>query len=140
MIRIEPGKHNAPVYFFRRSRGYAPDPIQLPFEVPALLATGPELKNTFCVTRQRYAFVSHHIGDMENYETLRSFEDGIEHFERLFRIHPKRLFVISILITFPAVMRCNARSKITSRYSVSSIIMPILLPVWQIMDWMAAIR
>jgi hydrogenase maturation protein HypF len=82
------GKIDSSIYFLRRSRGYAPDPIRLPFEVPALLATGPELKNTFCVTRQRYAFVSHHIGDMENYETLRSFEDGVEHFERLFRINP----------------------------------------------------
>ncbi len=79
------------IYFLRRSRGYAPDPIRLPFESPALLATGPELKNTFCLTRQRYAFISHHIGDMENYETLRSFEDGIGHFERLFRIHPEAI-------------------------------------------------
>jgi hydrogenase maturation protein HypF len=79
------------IYFLRRSRGYAPDPIQLPFDVPALLATGPELKNTFCLTRQRYAFISHHIGDMENYETLRSFEDGIGHFERLFRIDPEAM-------------------------------------------------
>jgi hydrogenase maturation protein HypF len=78
-------------YFLRRSRGYAPDPIQLPFEIPPTLATGPELKNTFCLTRQRYAFVSHHIGDMENYETLRSLEDGIEHFERLFRIDPEAI-------------------------------------------------
>lgn len=84
-------KHNAPGYFMRRSRGYAPDPIQLPADVPALLATGPELKNTFCVTRQRYAFVSHHIGDMENYETLRSFEDGIKHYEHLFRITPESI-------------------------------------------------
>ena len=82
------GKIDTSIYFLRRSRGYAPDPIRLPLEVPAILATGPELKNTFCVTRQRYAFVSHHIGDMENYETLRSFEDGVEHFERLFRIKP----------------------------------------------------
>ncbi len=80
-----------PVYFLRRSRGYAPDPIRLPFEIPEVLSTGPELKNTFCVTRQRYAFVSHHIGDMENYETLRSFEDGIVHFERMFRISPKAI-------------------------------------------------
>ncbi len=79
---------NSSIYFLRRSRGYAPDPIRLPVEIPSLLATGPELKNTFCVTRQRYAFISHHIGDMENYETLRSFEDGIQHFERLFRIKP----------------------------------------------------
>ncbi|MGA2490380.1 MAG: carbamoyltransferase HypF [Anaerolineales bacterium] len=81
----------ASVYFLRRSRGYAPDPIQLPYEVPPLLATGPELKNTFCLTRQRYAFISHHIGDMENYETLSSFEDGIGHFEQLFRIQPKAI-------------------------------------------------
>ncbi len=79
------------VYFLRRSRGYAPDSIQLPFEVPPILATGPELKNTFCLTRERYAFLSHHIGDMENYETLRSFEDGITHFERLFRIKPETI-------------------------------------------------
>lgn len=93
---LEPGNqetrfpgHPSPVYFLRRSRGYAPDPIQLPFDVPPILAAGPELKNTFCLTRDRYAFVSHHIGDMENYETLRSFEDGATHFERLFRIEPE---------------------------------------------------
>jgi hydrogenase maturation protein HypF len=80
-----------PFYFLRRSRGYAPDPIQLPFELPSILATGPELKNTFCLTRQHYAFISHHIGDMENYETLRSFEEGITHFERLFRVQPEAI-------------------------------------------------
>jgi len=81
----------ANVYFLRRSRGYAPDPIQLPFDAPPLLATGAELKNTFCLTRERYAFLSHHIGDMQNYETLRSFEDGVAHFERLFRIKPEAI-------------------------------------------------
>jgi hydrogenase maturation protein HypF len=55
------------------------------------LATGPELKNTFCLTKNNYAFLSHHIGDMENYETLQSFEDGIAHFERLFRIKPEAI-------------------------------------------------
>jgi hydrogenase maturation protein HypF len=78
-----------PVYFLRRSRGYAPDSLQLPFEVPSILATGPELKNTFCLTRERYAFLSHHIGDIENYETLRSFEYGITYFEHIFRIQPE---------------------------------------------------
>ena len=78
-------------YLLRRSRGYAPDPLPLPVEVPPLLATGPELKNTFCLTRQRYAFLSHHIGDLENYETLRSFEDGVAHFERLFRVRPEAI-------------------------------------------------
>ncbi len=72
----------------RRSRGYAPDPIHLPFRARQILGAGAELKNTFCLTRDTYCFVSHHIGDLENYETLESFQDGIRHFERLFRIEP----------------------------------------------------
>lgn len=72
----------------RRSRGYAPYPVHLPFDVKPVLAVGGEIKNTFCVTRDAYAFMSHHIGDMENYETLQSFADGVAHFERLFRIRP----------------------------------------------------
>jgi len=79
------------IYPLRRARGYAPDPLRLPLELPPILATGAELKNTFCLTRQRYAFLSHHIGDLENYETLQSFEQGIAHFERLFRIQPERI-------------------------------------------------
>ncbi|MCK6540328.1 MAG: carbamoyltransferase HypF [Anaerolineales bacterium] len=75
-------------YPLRRSRGYSPFPVKLPFDVPQLLATGSELKNTFCITNGNYAFLSHHIGDMENYETLQSFEQGVEHFERLFRVKP----------------------------------------------------
>jgi hydrogenase maturation protein HypF len=77
------------IYPIRRSRGYSPFPVKLPFDVPQLLATGSELKNTFCITNGNYAFLSHHIGDMENYETLRSFEQGVEHFERLFRVKPE---------------------------------------------------
>jgi hydrogenase maturation protein HypF len=53
------------------------------------LACGGELKNTFCVAKERHAFLSHHIGDMENYETLRSFREGIDHFCRLFDVHPE---------------------------------------------------
>jgi hydrogenase maturation protein HypF len=79
------------IYIIRRSRGYAPDSIQLPFEVPPMLATGPELKNTFCLTRNQYGFLSHHIGDMENYETLRSFQESIALYEELFRIHPEAI-------------------------------------------------
>jgi hydrogenase maturation protein HypF len=75
-------------YLIRRARGFAPDPLALPVDVPPMLAAGAELKNTFCLARDRYAFLSHHIGDMENYETLRSFEEGIAHFERLFRVRP----------------------------------------------------
>jgi hydrogenase maturation protein HypF len=76
-------------YPLRRSRGYVPFPIKLPFSLEMILACGGELKNTFCLTRGQYAFVSHHIGDLENLETLTSFEKGIEHFKRLFYIEPK---------------------------------------------------
>jgi hydrogenase maturation protein HypF len=76
-------------FFLRRARGYAPGPLVMPSDLPQILATGPELKNTFCLTRDRYAFLSHHIGDMENLETYESFEQGIQHYELLFRIHPE---------------------------------------------------
>lgn len=76
-------------YPIRRSRGYAPDAVKIPLSTQPTLAVGAELKNTFCLTRDSYAFVSHHIGDLENYETLASFESGIEHFKRLFRIDPQ---------------------------------------------------
>ncbi len=74
----------------RRSRSYVPEPLSLPFDLPApLLACGGHLKNTFCLGKGQQAFVSHHIGDLENLETLTSFREGIEHFKRLFDIYPK---------------------------------------------------
>jgi len=76
-------------YILRRSRGYVPFPIKLSFPFDMILACGGELKNTFCLTRGQYAFMSHHIGDLENLETLTSFEEGIEHFKKLFYIEPK---------------------------------------------------
>ena len=53
-----------------------------------MLACGAELKNTFCLAKGARAWVGHHIGDLRNYETLRSFSDGVEHFERLFAVEP----------------------------------------------------
>lgn len=73
----------------RRSRGYAPYPVHLPFSVRPALAVGGELKNTFCLTRERYAFLSQHIGDMENYETLGFFTQMVEQLGRTFRIVPQ---------------------------------------------------
>jgi len=73
----------------RRARGFAPYPILLNFEFKErILACGAELKNSFCLTRDNFAFMSHHIGDLENLETLTSFEQGIEHFKRMFNIEP----------------------------------------------------
>jgi hydrogenase maturation protein HypF len=73
----------------RRSRGYAPYPVHLPIKVRQVLAVGAELKNTFCLTRDRYAFLSQHIGDLENYETLRFFEQMVEQLARTFRVEPE---------------------------------------------------
>ncbi|GAB2998382.1 carbamoyltransferase [Amycolatopsis acidiphila] len=72
----------------RRSRGYVPEPVTAAFP-RHVLACGAQLKNTFCLAKDRRAFLSHHIGDLENYETLRSFTEGIEHFRRLFDVHPE---------------------------------------------------
>ncbi len=81
---------NGQEVLIRRSRGYAPQPVLLPFETPQpLLATGAMLKNTFALCRGRYAFVSHHIGDLDNYAAYRAFVEGIEHFQRLFAIEPQ---------------------------------------------------
>ena len=74
----------------RRSRGYVPEPVVVASGFPRhVLACGAELKNTFCLARGRHVFVSHHIGDLENAETLRSFTEGIEHFRRLFDVEPQ---------------------------------------------------
>ena len=74
----------------RRSRGYVPEPVTVASGFPRpVLACGAELKNTFGLARGRHVFVSHHIGDLENAETLRSFTEGIEHFRRLFDVDPQ---------------------------------------------------
>lgn len=74
----------------RRARGYAPHPIALPFASDVdILAAGPEQKNTFTLIRGGHAFVSQHIGDLENAETLESFEATVELYKHLFRIEPR---------------------------------------------------
>ena len=74
----------------RRSRGYVPTAIPLPLDCDRhLLACGAELKNTFAVAKGGRAWVGHHVGDLKNYETLRSFVTGIEHFQRLFAVEPE---------------------------------------------------
>lgn len=72
----------------RRSRGYAPFPVALNFPVAEILACGAELKSTFCLTKERHAFLSQHIGDLENYETLVFFQQTLDRMKELFRINP----------------------------------------------------
>ncbi len=86
VVRVLGGRESV----IRRSRGYVPEPIttSLRFRRP-VLACGAELKNTFCLASENRVFVSQHIGDLANAETLRSFTDGIEHFRRLFDVVPQ---------------------------------------------------
>ena len=75
--------------YLRRSRGYSPYPVKLPFNIKPTLAVGGDVKNTFCLARDQYAFLSHHIGDMESCGALDSFEQGIDHLSHIFRVQPE---------------------------------------------------
>lgn len=77
------------VHPVRRSRGYAPVPVSLAFDVPPTLAVGGEIKNTFCLADGRRAWVSQHIGDMGNLETLHAFERVVAGFERMYGVVPE---------------------------------------------------
>jgi hydrogenase maturation protein HypF len=76
------------VRFIRRSRGYAPEPIRLETDGPEVMGCGADLKNTFTVTKGSFAIPSQHIGDMENYETLRFFEECLENIKAIYRAKP----------------------------------------------------
>ena len=75
----------------RRSRGYAPFPVRLPFESRPILACGAELKSAVCLSRGPYAFMSPHIGDLENYETYSSYYEMVQRMKALFRIEPEAI-------------------------------------------------
>ncbi len=73
----------------RRARGYAPFPVKLPFKSKHILACGGELKNTFCLLRDEYAFVSQHIADMENLESFEHYKNTLELYKKLFSVKPQ---------------------------------------------------
>ena len=73
----------------RRSRGFVPAPVFLNREFPPTLAVGGELKNTICLLRGREAFLSQHIGDLENVEAYKFFQEAIDHLQRILEIRPR---------------------------------------------------
>jgi hydrogenase maturation protein HypF len=73
----------------RRSRGFVPQTIDLGIELQEVLAFGGELKNTFCLTKGRYAILSQHIGDLENYETMQFFEETLANLKHVFKVAPR---------------------------------------------------
>jgi len=74
---------------FRRSRGHAPNPVQLPADAGRVLAVGGQLKNTFCITNGREAFLGPHVGDLESPESYEAFTRAVEHLSGLLRIEPE---------------------------------------------------
>ena len=73
----------------RRSRSYAPSPINVQSNVDGIIACGAELVNSFCVGKGKQAIMSQYIGDLKNIETLEFFEESLERYKTLFRIEPK---------------------------------------------------
>jgi hydrogenase maturation protein HypF len=74
--------------FARRSRGFVPAPIRLSNSIPSILAVGGELKNAICISRDRYAFLGQHIGDLENLSAYDFFQESITHFQNILEVRP----------------------------------------------------
>jgi hydrogenase maturation protein HypF len=72
----------------RRSRGFAPSPIKISRGISSILAVGSEVKNTFCLTRGSFVFMSGHMGDLENLSTYQSYLSAIDHYKKIFAIEP----------------------------------------------------
>lgn len=87
LLRVFRGKD----YPLRRSRGYAPQPLILPYTTAPILACGAEQKASFCLSRGEQVFPAQHIGDLKNIATLAHYEAQIAHFEALFGIKPAAL-------------------------------------------------
>jgi hydrogenase maturation protein HypF len=84
VVRVSDGK----TLFIRRSRGYAPEAITFDDDMPDVLGSGAEVKNTFAITKGNAVIVSQHIGDMENLETLRFYEETLENLRQVYRCDP----------------------------------------------------
>ncbi|MBK8181968.1 MAG: carbamoyltransferase HypF [Candidatus Competibacteraceae bacterium] len=78
-------------FFIRRARGYTPQAIRLPQAGPSVLALGGFLKNTVCLTRDDRAYLSPHIGSLDNAETCRALEEAVEHLQTILHITPERI-------------------------------------------------
>lgn len=85
VVRVSAGQPQ----MLRRSRGYVPVPVALESESEPILAVGGELKNTVCLVRGSEAFLSQHVGDLENLESYGFFEEAVAHFQRILEVQPK---------------------------------------------------
>lgn len=84
VVRVVNGK----VRIIRRARGYVPQPI-IKEGIKSILACGPNMKNTFCIAKENFLFMSQHNGDLENFETIEHYKRNVEHFKRIFSFKPQ---------------------------------------------------
>jgi hydrogenase maturation protein HypF len=84
VIRVSAGR----AHQIRRSRGFVPVPVTLHNKMPAILAVGGELKNSVCITRGADAFLSQHIGDLENASAFEFFREAVDHLSRILDVRP----------------------------------------------------
>lgn len=87
VVRVAAGRSQQ----LRRSRGFVPVPVPLEHQAEPILAVGGELKNTICVIRGSEAFLSQHIGDLENLESYKFFQESVTHLQRILEVHPKTI-------------------------------------------------
>ena len=134
---------HASLSFIRRSRGYAPEPISLNDDGPEVLGCGADIKNTFTLTKGNYAIPSQHIGDMENYETLKFFEESLNNLKKVYRVNPVAvgydLHPNYLSTKWALSQKAEERSAIENSelrtpnfcFTASSIIMPISHLSWR---------
>lgn len=94
VVRMLPPLHKhqtAALQFLRRARGFVPRPVDMIAlkESSCILAVGAELKNTFCIVRSNQAFVSQHIGDLDNPETFTFLQETVYHLINLLEVRPE---------------------------------------------------
>jgi hydrogenase maturation protein HypF len=85
VVRVAAGK----IRQVRRSRGFVPMPVFVKDDLPPILAVGGELKNTICVTGGKHAFLSQHVGDLENAQSYEFFEEAVGHLTKILEIQPE---------------------------------------------------
>ncbi|MDB5307169.1 MAG: hypF [Gemmataceae bacterium] len=104
----------------RRSRGYAPRPIPLPFDCPRpILSVGGQFKATFAIGRDRHAFLSHHLGDLDHYDAYRAFEQDVTLYEQLVGISPE--WIVCDLHPDYATSRYAREHSVRSRKPILSV-------------------
>lgn len=113
VVRVNRGK----VHPIRRARSYVPVPIILKQNMPEILACGAELKNTICLTKGQNTFLSQHIGDLENLETLESFTEVIEHLKRILEITP-RIMAYDLHPEYLSTKYALAQNDIANKYAI----------------------